>query len=70
MTRVYWVRHGPTHQTAFTGWRDVPADLSDTAALARLDAFLPGDAVVISSDLMRAVDDGGCDPGRARPPAP
>ena len=55
MTRVYWVRHGPTHQTAFTGWRDVPADLSDTTALARLDAFLPGDAVVISSDLLRAV---------------
>ena len=55
MTRVCWVRHGPTHQTAFTGWRDVPADLSDTAALARLDAFLPRDAVVISSDLRRAV---------------
>lgn len=56
LTRVHWVRHGPTHQTAFTGWRDVPADLSDTAALTRLDDYLPRDALVISSDLMRAVD--------------
>lgn len=55
MTTVYWVRHGPTHQTAFTGWRDVPADLSDTAALGRLSDYLPADAVVISSDLIRAV---------------
>ena len=48
------MRHGPTHQTAFTGWRDIPADLSDTAALDRLDAFLPRDALVVSSDLIRA----------------
>ena len=54
MTRLLWVRHGPTHQTAFTGWRDVPADLSDTARLARLDAALPRDALVVSSDLLRA----------------
>ena len=54
MTRLWWVRHGPTHQKAFTGWRDVPADLSDHAALARLDAFLPPDARLISSDLIRA----------------
>ena len=39
MTTFWWVRHGPTHQTAFTGWRDVPADLSDAAAL---EAFLAG----------------------------
>ena len=37
VTRFWWVRHGPTHEKAFTGWRDVPADLSDSAALARLD---------------------------------
>lgn len=49
------VRHGPTHEKTFVGWRDVPADLSDTAALARLNAALPGDALVISSDLSRAV---------------
>ncbi len=55
LTRWFWVRHGPTHQTAFTGWRDVPADLSNTGAIARLNAYLPKDAVVISSDLTRAV---------------
>lgn len=36
------------------GWSDLPADLSDTDALARLSAFLPVDATVISSDLVRA----------------
>ena len=55
MTTFWWVRHGPTHQKNFCGWRDVPADLSDTAAIARLAAYLPRDAVVISSDLDRAV---------------
>jgi broad specificity phosphatase PhoE len=37
------------------GWSDLPADLSDTAALARLHDFLPSEALVISSDLQRAV---------------
>jgi broad specificity phosphatase PhoE len=37
------------------GHRDIPADLSDTTALARLAAFLPQDATVTSSDLIRAV---------------
>jgi alpha-ribazole phosphatase len=50
------VRHGPTHERAFTGWRDVPADLSDHAALARLDAHLPRGALLVSSDLARARD--------------
>ena len=54
MTRFYWLRHGPTHQTAMTGWRDVPADLSDTALIARVAALLPADALVVSSDLIRA----------------
>lgn len=54
MTRWWWVRHGPTHQRAFTGWRDVPADLSDEAQILRLADFLPANAVVISSDLLRA----------------
>ena len=36
------------------GWSDIPADLSDTAALERLRAHLP-DAPVITSDLQRAV---------------
>jgi alpha-ribazole phosphatase len=54
MTRFWWVRHGPTHQKGMVGWSDVPADLSDTAAIARLNAHLP-DAPVISSDLIRCV---------------
>lgn len=37
------------------GWSDLPADLSDKAALDRLSAYLPQQAVVISSDLSRAV---------------
>lgn len=37
------------------GWSDLPADLSDTVAVARLAAFLPEDAPVVSSDLSRAV---------------
>lgn len=56
MKSVYWVRHGPTHAKAFTGWRDIPADLSDTAAIARVASWLPQDAVCVSSDLIRARD--------------
>ena len=54
MTRLWLVRHGPTHAKAMVGWTDIPADLSDTAAIARLRRFLP-DAPVVSSDLSRAV---------------
>ncbi len=53
--RLLLVRHGPTHQTAFTGWRDVPADLSDTASVARMHDWLPHNAPIISSDLKRSV---------------
>jgi broad specificity phosphatase PhoE len=55
MTTWWWVRHGPTHQKVFTGWRDVPADLSDKARIARLHAALPQGALWLSSDLIRAV---------------
>ncbi|MFK7938328.1 MAG: histidine phosphatase family protein [Roseovarius sp.] len=55
MTTWHWVRHGPTHEKNFVGWRDVPADLSDTAQIARLEAHLPKNAVVVSSDLIRSV---------------
>lgn len=55
MSRVFWVRHGPTHAKAMVGWSDIPADLSDTARITRLNAFLPSEAIVISSDLIRAV---------------
>jgi broad specificity phosphatase PhoE len=36
------------------GWTDLPADLSDSAALDRLRAALPAGAAVVSSDLARA----------------
>ncbi|WP_298919538.1 histidine phosphatase family protein [uncultured Roseobacter sp.] len=55
MTTWHWVRHGPTHEKAFVGWRDVPADLSDADQIARLRAYLPQNALLISSDLIRAV---------------
>ena len=55
MSRFFWVRHGPTHAKTMVGWSDLPADLSDTARLARLSAHLPDGAPVVSSDLVRAV---------------
>ena len=54
MTRLHLVRHGPTHARGMVGWSDLPADLSDSAALARLSAHLPPQAVVVASDLWRA----------------
>ena len=54
MSRFFWVRHGPTHAKSMVGWSDLPADLTDTARLERLSESLPRDAVVISSDLIRA----------------
>ncbi len=56
MTTWWWVRHGPTYERAFVGWRDVPADLSDTAQITRLHAHLPDDALLVSSDLSRSID--------------
>jgi len=47
------VRHGPTHAKTMVGHADVPADLSDTAALSRLSNYLP-EVPVVSSDLIRA----------------
>ncbi len=55
MTTWWWVRHAPTHEKAFLGWRDVAADLSDIAAIGRLDAYLPNRAILVSSDLIRSV---------------
>lgn len=51
---LWFIRHGPTHARAMIGWTDLPADLSDHAALDRLRGRLP-DAPVVSSDLRRAV---------------
>lgn len=53
MTTFWWVRHGPTHAKSMVGWSDIPADLSDTAALERLSDYLPQDAAILSSDLIR-----------------
>ena len=69
----WWLRHGPTHADTFVGWRDLPADLSDTAAIARLRAYLPQQAELVSSDLIRARDTATAiaAPGHRRlPPAP
>ncbi len=56
MTCWWWIRHGPTHADGLIGWTDLPADLSDRAALDRLADHLPDDALVVSSDLSRARD--------------
>ena len=55
MISWWWVRHGPTHARGMVGWRDLPADLSDQGALERLNALLPADAALVSSDLGRAI---------------
>ena len=55
MTVIFLIRHGPTHAKGMVGWSDLAADLSDIDGLARLEAALPKEAVVISSDLSRAV---------------
>ncbi len=68
MTRFWLVRHGPTHAKGMVGWTDLPADLSDTAALQRLSAHLPAGAPVISSDLSRAIATADALPGRKRLP--
>ncbi|WP_187428953.1 Adenosylcobalamin/alpha-ribazole phosphatase [Roseobacter fucihabitans] len=54
MTTWHWVRHGPTHEKNFVGWRDVPADLSDKDHIQRLRAILPDRGLLVSSDLIRA----------------
>ncbi|UWQ29186.1 histidine phosphatase family protein [Leisingera sp. M523] len=55
-SRLFLVRHGPTHAKCMVGWSDLPADLSDAAALKRLSDYLPADALIVSSDLSRAVE--------------
>lgn len=54
VTRFWWIRHGPTHAKGMVGWRDIPADLSDVAGLARLEKGLPEGALLVSSDLVRS----------------
>jgi alpha-ribazole phosphatase len=54
MSVWWWVRHGPTHAKGLVGRTDMAADLSDLVAIERLHDFLPADALVISSNLIRA----------------
>ena len=54
MSRIFWVRHGPTHAKELIGWSDIPADLSNAGQIARLSAHLPQKALLVSSDLIRA----------------
>ncbi len=54
--RFWLVRHGPTHSKDVIGWTDIPADLSDTEQVKRTARFVPEGAIVVSSDLIRAVD--------------
>lgn len=70
MSNWHWVRHGPTHEKALVGWRDVPADLSDKERIARLRHYLPDDALMVSSDLIRAAATGDAlqGPGHIRLP--
>ena len=52
MSRIWWVRHGPTHAKTMVGWTDLPADLSNTDQVSRVAEALP-DAPILSSDLLR-----------------
>ena len=54
MTRLWWVRHAPTHAKTMVGWTDRAADISDEATFEALRVRLPN-APVISSDLSRAI---------------
>lgn len=70
MTTWWWVRHGPTHATEMIGWTDLPADLSDVAALNRLRAYLPREGLLLSSDLTRAAATAQMLQGRHHRPPP
>ena len=69
MTRLFLIRHAPTHAKTMVGWSDLTADCSDAAAFARLSALLPRDAALVSSDLSRAMATADLlEPGRRRLP--
>ncbi|MDO5705440.1 MAG: histidine phosphatase family protein [Paracoccus sp. (in: a-proteobacteria)] len=54
MTRLWLIRHAPAlTEGRLAGRRDVPADCTDTAALARLAAVLPDPAAVWVSPALR-----------------
>ncbi|MCD6073461.1 MAG: Phosphoglycerate/bisphosphoglycerate mutase [Rhodospirillales bacterium] len=53
----WWIRHAPSASPAniIHGRDDVPADLSDTVALARLAGILPAGLTALTSGVVRAV---------------
>lgn len=57
VTRWWWVRHAPVKDGADTvyGQTDLDADCSDDAAFRALARTLPDGALLVSSDLKRAV---------------
>ena len=56
-TRWWWIRHAPVIQSEnrIYGQTDLPADCSNAALFGALAKALPGDAVLVTSDLQRAV---------------
>ncbi|NOX41703.1 MAG: histidine phosphatase family protein [Alphaproteobacteria bacterium] len=54
MSVIWWVRHGPTHARGFVGHTDIAADLTNLDTLDRLTKTLPNNALLVSSDLIRA----------------
>ena len=56
-TRWWWIRHAPVIQSEnrIYGQTDLPADCSNGALFGALAEALPRDAVLVTSDLQRAV---------------
>jgi alpha-ribazole phosphatase len=56
-TRWWWIRHAPVIQSEnrIYGQTDLPADCSNAVLFGALAKALPRDAVLITSDLQRAV---------------
>lgn len=56
-TRWWWIRHAPVIQSEnrIYGQTDLPADCSNAALFGALAEALPRDAVLVTSDLQRAV---------------
>lgn len=52
-TRWWWLRHGPVAGGRITGRLNVPCEVDDAPAFARLAASLPHDAVLLESGLLR-----------------
>jgi len=57
VTPWWWIRHAPVHDGAKTvyGQRDLDADCTDIESFQSLAALLPADAILVCSDLKRAI---------------